>query len=214
MSPTGASRSDGPAARPSTISTCPIRWTSPASGGRGRWWPIGPSACWRPSSRTPSARRSITSIPSSSTCWRPGRPSARRGRASRSWRRSRPPIAAPGSATANPGVEDQRLEVQREAAEVALADAEEQLRADLRALGALLRMRPAEAERLDRRGSLHDSGPAARPGRCPAPPGPGLPPRSRGLPAGRRAGRGRRGPGPGESLSGPVLPLPALHVPE
>jgi cobalt-zinc-cadmium efflux system outer membrane protein len=53
--------------------------------------------------------------------------------------------------------EDQRLEVQREAAEVALAEAEEQLRADLRALGALLRLTPAQAERLQVRGSLHDT---------------------------------------------------------
>jgi cobalt-zinc-cadmium efflux system outer membrane protein len=55
--------------------------------------------------------------------------------------------------------EDQRLEVQREAAEVALAEAEEQLRADLRALGAVLRQTPAQAERLAVRGSLHDTAP-------------------------------------------------------
>jgi outer membrane protein, heavy metal efflux system len=66
------------------------------------------------------------------------------------------PDRAPGERVRQPGAEDQRLEVQREAAEVALADAEEQLRSDLRALGALLRMRPAEAERLSVRGSLHD----------------------------------------------------------
>ena len=66
------------------------------------------------------------------------------------------PNRVPGERVGQPGVEDQRLEVQREAAGVALADAEEQLRADLRALGSLLRMRPAEAERLTVRGSLHD----------------------------------------------------------
>jgi outer membrane protein, heavy metal efflux system len=52
--------------------------------------------------------------------------------------------------------EDQRLEVLREAAEVELAEAEEQLRSDLRSLGTLLRISPADAERLEVRGSLHD----------------------------------------------------------
>lgn len=71
----------------------------------------------------------------------------------------------PASARVTPGRagspvdEDQRLEVQSEAAEIALAEAEEQLLADRRALGSLLRMTPAEAELLEVRGSLHDMAP-------------------------------------------------------
>jgi outer membrane protein, heavy metal efflux system len=56
-----------------------------------------------------------------------------------------------------------RLDVQREAAEIALADAQERFRADLRTLGALLQLKPAEAERLQVRGSLHDSAPPPAP---------------------------------------------------
>lgn len=54
--------------------------------------------------------------------------------------------------------EDQRLEVQRESAEIALTEAEEQYKSDLRALGTLLSMPPEDAEKLTIRGSLHDSG--------------------------------------------------------
>ncbi len=57
---------------------------------------------------------------------------------------------------AKPIDDDQRLEVQREAAEIALAEAEEQLKSDLRALGALIKMTPQESERLAVKGSLHD----------------------------------------------------------
>ncbi len=52
--------------------------------------------------------------------------------------------------------EDLRLEVQRESAEIALTEAEEQYRSDLRALGTLLKLTPAESERLQVRGSLHE----------------------------------------------------------
>jgi cobalt-zinc-cadmium efflux system outer membrane protein len=71
------------------------------------------------------------------------------------------PAAArtPAGRAARARDEDLRLEVQREAAEVALTDAEEQFRADKRALGALLGMKPAEAENLEIRGSLHDTDP-------------------------------------------------------
>ncbi len=55
-----------------------------------------------------------------------------------------------------PPEDDLRLEVQRESAEIALTEAEELYKSDLRALGALLRMTPVEAERLQVRGSLHD----------------------------------------------------------
>lgn len=56
--------------------------------------------------------------------------------------------------------EDLRLEVQRESAEIALTEAEELYKADLRALGALLKLTPAESERLTVRGSLHDRWPS------------------------------------------------------
>jgi cobalt-zinc-cadmium efflux system outer membrane protein len=56
--------------------------------------------------------------------------------------------------------EDQRLEVQRESAEIALTEAQEQLKSDLRALGTLLQMSPDEAEHLELTGSLHDRSPA------------------------------------------------------
>ena len=65
-------------------------------------------------------------------------------------------LGSVGSGLAND--EDQRLEIQRESAQVALSDAEEQLQADRRALGVLLRMKPEEAEVLDVRGSLHNRG--------------------------------------------------------
>lgn len=60
--------------------------------------------------------------------------------------------------------EDLRLEVQRESAEIALTEAEELYKSDLRALGALLKMTPFEAERLRVRGSLHDHWPAPQTG--------------------------------------------------
>jgi cobalt-zinc-cadmium efflux system outer membrane protein len=56
--------------------------------------------------------------------------------------------------------DDQRLEVQREAAEIALTEAEEQYRSDLRALGVLFNMKPDQAEQLEIRGSLHETAPA------------------------------------------------------
>ncbi len=52
-----------------------------------------------------------------------------------------------------------RLEIQREAAEVELTRAMEQSRADLQTLGAMLRMTPAESNRLQIRGTLHDNAP-------------------------------------------------------
>jgi cobalt-zinc-cadmium efflux system outer membrane protein len=55
-----------------------------------------------------------------------------------------------------PGAEDQRLEIQRESAEIGLNEAEEQYQADLRTLGALLGMTVAESEHLELRGSLAD----------------------------------------------------------
>lgn len=67
----------------------------------------------------------------------------------------------PGGRVGQPNVEGLRLEVQREAAQVALAEAEDQLRADRRSLGALLRMPPDEAEHLEVHGSLHDSAASA-----------------------------------------------------
>jgi cobalt-zinc-cadmium efflux system outer membrane protein len=56
-------------------------------------------------------------------------------------------------------IEDQRLEIQRESAEIGLNEAEEQYHSDLRTLGALLGMNVAEAERLELRGSLADIAP-------------------------------------------------------
>jgi cobalt-zinc-cadmium efflux system outer membrane protein len=75
--------------------------------------------------------------------------------------RSEPTQRRPGTAAAagRPD-EDLRLENLQESAEVALQEAEEQLRTSLRTLGALLRFTPAEAERLEIRGSLHDTSPA------------------------------------------------------
>jgi cobalt-zinc-cadmium efflux system outer membrane protein len=70
---------------------------------------------------------------------------------------ARPPDAARPGAAAPAG--HLRLEIQREAAEVELDKAQEQARADLNTLGALLRMTPAESERLQVRGSLHDTAP-------------------------------------------------------
>jgi cobalt-zinc-cadmium efflux system outer membrane protein len=55
-----------------------------------------------------------------------------------------------------PEIDDQRLEIQRESAEIGLSEAEEQYQSDLRALGALLGMTVPEAERLELRGSLAD----------------------------------------------------------
>ena len=57
-----------------------------------------------------------------------------------------------------PGGDDERLEIQRESAELGLAEAEEQYKSDLRALGQVLGMGVAEAERLELRGSLADRG--------------------------------------------------------
>ena len=53
--------------------------------------------------------------------------------------------------------DDQRLEVQQESAEIALSEAEEQYRSDLRTLGGLLGMTPEDSENLQLRASLHDS---------------------------------------------------------
>jgi len=64
-----------------------------------------------------------------------------------------------GAARPLPGADDQRLEIQREAAEIGLTQAEEEYRDDLRALGVLLGMPAIEAERLEPRGSLSDSTP-------------------------------------------------------
>ena len=63
-----------------------------------------------------------------------------------------------------PGAEDQRLEIQRESAELGLIEAEEQYKADLRALGQVLGMTVAQAERLEVRGSLADLVPPPVPG--------------------------------------------------
>ncbi len=68
------------------------------------------------------------------------------------------PRIASGKVASTPA-EDQRLEVQRETAEIALAEAREQYRTDLRVLGALLKMSPAEAERLEVCASLRDLAP-------------------------------------------------------
>ncbi len=64
-----------------------------------------------------------------------------------------------GPARPLPGADDQRLEIQRESAEIGLTEAEEDYKADLRTLGALLGMTVAQAERLELRGSLADSTP-------------------------------------------------------
>ena len=64
-----------------------------------------------------------------------------------------------GANSPYPGAEDQRLEIQREAAEIGLTEAEEQYKTDLRTLGVLLGMTVAEAERLELRGSLADATP-------------------------------------------------------
>jgi cobalt-zinc-cadmium efflux system outer membrane protein len=69
------------------------------------------------------------------------------------------PSRRPAGAPAPAGDDDLRLEIQREAAEIALTQAEEQYRVDLRNLGALLRIAPADAERLALRGSLRDTTP-------------------------------------------------------
>ena len=206
------SKDHGPAARPSTTSTSPTRSTSPASGRPGPWWPAGPRRSWRRSSRTPPGSRSTTSTPSSSTSWPRGRPSGWRGRASTSWRRS--PINPEAPLRPLPGADDQRLEIQRESAELGLVEAEEQYKADLRALGAGARdVRRAQAERLELAGR------SPNPPRPPSSASPLLrlalvqPPRPGRLPPGRQAGRGRRRPGHRQPLSRHLRPLSALHVP-
>jgi cobalt-zinc-cadmium efflux system outer membrane protein len=68
-------------------------------------------------------------------------------------------VAEPTPGKGADNQDDLRLEVQREAAEIALNEAEEQLRTDLRALGRILKLTPDEAERLQVRGSLHDASP-------------------------------------------------------
>jgi cobalt-zinc-cadmium efflux system outer membrane protein len=72
------------------------------------------------------------------------------------------PRAVPGRQPAPPD-EDLRLENLRESAEIALQEAHEQLKADLRNLGAVLRFTPAEAEQLNVRGSLRDASPDPAP---------------------------------------------------
>jgi cobalt-zinc-cadmium efflux system outer membrane protein len=62
-------------------------------------------------------------------------------------------------ARALPGADDQRLEIQREAAELGLVEAEEQYKSDLRALGQVLGVTVGQAERLEVRGSLADQAP-------------------------------------------------------
>ncbi len=69
------------------------------------------------------------------------------------------PRPVPGRVNPTPE-EDLRLENLREAAEVALDEAEEQLRTDQRNLGALLKLTPAQSEKLTVRGSLRDTSPA------------------------------------------------------
>jgi outer membrane protein, heavy metal efflux system len=64
-----------------------------------------------------------------------------------------------GPARALPGADDQRLEIQRESAELGLVEAEEQLKSDLRALGQVLGLTVVQAERLELRGSLADAAP-------------------------------------------------------
>ncbi|HEY2158103.1 MAG TPA: TolC family protein [Isosphaeraceae bacterium] len=68
--------------------------------------------------------------------------------------------AVPASPRGKRPDDDLRLEVQRESAEIALTEAEEQYKSDLRALGTLLKMTPAESERLQVRGSLHELTPS------------------------------------------------------
>jgi cobalt-zinc-cadmium efflux system outer membrane protein len=69
------------------------------------------------------------------------------------------PEKAKGSLRPLAEIEDQRLEIQRESAEIGLNEAEEQYQSDLRTLGALLGMTVAESERLEVRGSLADLSP-------------------------------------------------------
>jgi cobalt-zinc-cadmium efflux system outer membrane protein len=64
-----------------------------------------------------------------------------------------------GPLRALPGADDLRLEIQRESAEIGLVEAEEQYKSDLRALGLVLGLTVAEAERLELRGSLADVAP-------------------------------------------------------
>jgi outer membrane protein, heavy metal efflux system len=64
-----------------------------------------------------------------------------------------------GPARPLPGADDQRLEIQREAAELGLVEAEEQYKSDLRALGQVLGMSVAQAERLELRAALADIAP-------------------------------------------------------
>ncbi len=65
-----------------------------------------------------------------------------------------------GPARPLPGADDQRLEIQRESAEIGLTEAEEDYKDDLRTLGALLGLSVVEAERLELRGSLAEVTPA------------------------------------------------------
>ena len=65
-----------------------------------------------------------------------------------------------GPARPLPGADDQRLEIQRESAEIGLTEAEEEYKADLRTLGSLLGLSVAQAERLELRGSLAEFTPA------------------------------------------------------
>jgi cobalt-zinc-cadmium efflux system outer membrane protein len=76
----------------------------------------------------------------------------------------REPRRIPGRLAPLPGAEDQRMEIQRESAELGLVEAEEQYKADLRALGQVLGMTVAQAERLEVRGSLADLAPPPVPG--------------------------------------------------
>ena len=155
--PTAASRSDDREARPSTISTSPTRSTSPTSDGRGRWSPIAPSASCRRSSRTPSAFESTTSTPSSSRFWRPGRRSARREGCGGAAGGAGPDAGRRGTG----GPTQYRRPAAGGPARGGRVRASRTPRSSCgptsRALGALLKIPPAEAERLAVRGSLHDT---------------------------------------------------------
>ena len=69
------------------------------------------------------------------------------------------PEKSRGPLRALPGADDQRLEIQRESAELGLVEVEEQYKSDLRALGLVLGLTVAQAERLEVRGSLADVAP-------------------------------------------------------
>ena len=77
---------------------------------------------------------------------------------------AREPAEVRGPARPLAALDDQRLEIQRESAELGLVEAAEQYKSDLRALGQVLGMTVLEAERLEVRGSLADLAPPPVPG--------------------------------------------------